>query len=264
MTIGNPEGKDGALEARPRVQRWRLLVALGATLVALPLLAIDQVSSAQGSDSPTVEVFGVTATRRDAGFAVLATRATGWAEERETRRQQDVAEATELAAVAAAIEAENAAEAERLAEAQRIAAAQAAETARVEEANRKAAAARKAADEAAARKKAAATTTTAKPPPAAPATTVEPRSGEPTPDQWLGLRQCESSNNYKAVSAGGRFRGAYQFSQATWNWVAANVAPDLVGVDPAQAAPGHQDNMALSLYRLRGASQWPICSSTLR
>ena len=71
MTIGNPEGKDGALEARPRVQRWRLVVALVATLVALPLLAIDQVSSAEGADSPTVEVLGVTATRRDAGFAVF-------------------------------------------------------------------------------------------------------------------------------------------------------------------------------------------------
>jgi hypothetical protein len=70
-------------------------------------------------------------------------------------------------------------------------------------------------------------------------------------------RAHESGGNYAAVSASGRYRGAYQFSQATWNSTAASAGrPDLVGVDPAAAAPADQDYLALHLYSRSGASPW--------
>ena len=106
--------------------------------------------------------------------------------------------------------------------------------------------------------------TTAKPPVKTTVVAATPPSGDPSGDQWNRLRQCESGNNYRALSPGGRFRGAYQFSQTTWDWVAGQVAPRLVEVDPIDAAPGDQDNMAINLYRMRGAGQWPVCGKYLR
>ena len=86
-----------------------------------------------------------------------------------------------------------------------------------------------------------------------------------TAEMWLQLRMCESGNNYRAVSSGGAYRGAYQFMQATWNTIAGS-APSLtrlVGVDPATAAPVDQDAMAYVLYETRGKSPWPICGTQL-
>jgi resuscitation-promoting factor RpfB len=86
-----------------------------------------------------------------------------------------------------------------------------------------------------------------------------------TAEMWLQLRNCESGSNYGALSPGGLYRGAYQFSQGTWNTVAAS-APSLtrlVGVDPATAAPVDQDSMAYTLYELRGKSPWPHCGAHL-
>jgi hypothetical protein len=82
---------------------------------------------------------------------------------------------------------------------------------------------------------------------------------------WLELRSCESGNNYHASSAGGIYKGAYQFTQATWNTIAAS-APSLtrlVGVDPATAAPTDQDAVAYTLYEMRGKSPWPNCGAQL-
>ncbi len=94
-------------------------------------------------------------------------------------------------------------------------------------------------------------------------TPVPAEPGDPTPDQWWTLRQCESTNNYSAISASGKFRGAYQFSQATWNWVADNFHPELSGVDPAAAIPANQDAMALALTRMQSpGNAWPKCSRT--
>lgn len=73
------------------------------------------------------------------------------------------------------------------------------------------------------------------------------------------LRGCESNGNYSIVSPGGAYRGAYQFSRSTWNAVASRHYPFLVGVDPAAAAPVHQDAMARALYAMQGRSPWPIC-----
>ena len=88
----------------------------------------------------------------------------------------------------------------------------------------------------------------------------------PTEAQWEALRQCESSGNYRAISArpAGRYRGAYQFSQSTWNGVATQIGADyLVGVDPAEASPADQDRMAKALWNARGWGPWPACSKML-
>jgi hypothetical protein len=233
-----------------------LVVALGAALAAIPLLAIDNVSSAEGrSDDAAVSVLGTTE-RPDLALSLLASRSSSWAVARENARQANLNEAISIAEQARADEAARLAEQARVAteEALRNQKAQQAEAAR--KANE---AARVAAAAAAAKK----VTTTTKPVVKATAPAVARDSGEPTAEQWARLRKCESSGNYQALSPGGRFRGAYQFSQATWDWVAGQVAPQLAGVDPIDAAPGDQDNMALNLYRMRGAGQWPVCGKFL-
>lgn len=80
---------------------------------------------------------------------------------------------------------------------------------------------------------------------------------------WAALRRCESGGNYRAVSANGSYRGAYQFSRSTWSSVASRSLPHLVGVDPAAAAPGDQDAMAMALYRSSGSRPWPHCGKHL-
>lgn len=100
-------------------------------------------------------------------------------------------------------------------------------------------------------------------PPAQVAGRVAPPATGPTAAQWDALRSCESSHNYGAVSPTGLYRGAYQFSQQTWDWVAGVHWPFLVGIDPAQADPGWQDVMAYTLYAMRGWDQWPICGLNL-
>ena len=105
------------------------------------------------------------------------------------------------------------------------------------------------------------TTTTTVPPSTTAATTAGP-----TEEQWEALRQCESSGNYSAISISpaGRYRGAYQFSRSTWDWVAPQIgAEHLLGVDPADAAPADQDRMALALWEMNGWAPWPACSRRL-
>ena len=92
---------------------------------------------------------------------------------------------------------------------------------------------------------------------------VPPPSGGPTAAQWNALRKCESTHNYAAVSPSGLYRGAYQFSQQTWDWVAGIHWPHLVAVDPIDTDPAWQDVMAYTLYAMRGWDQWPICGKNL-
>ncbi len=73
------------------------------------------------------------------------------------------------------------------------------------------------------------------------------------------LRACESGGNYSVTNPSGAYRGAYQFSRATWNSVARAHYPWLSGVDPAQAAPHDQDMMARALWATAGRGQWPHC-----
>ena len=69
--------------------------------------------------------------------------------------------------------------------------------------------------------------------------------------------ESDRAGGYQAVSPGGKYRGAYQFDQGTWN-AAAQLAgrADLVGADPASVAPGDQDLLAISLFHVRGAAPW--------
>ncbi len=92
---------------------------------------------------------------------------------------------------------------------------------------------------------------------------VPPPAGGPTAAQWNALRKCESTHNYGAASPSGLYRGAYQFSQQTWDWVAGIHWPHLVGVDPINSEPAWQDVMAYTLYAMRGWDQWPICGKNL-
>ncbi|MFT7473211.1 MAG: hypothetical protein ACI81L_000125 [Verrucomicrobiales bacterium] len=92
---------------------------------------------------------------------------------------------------------------------------------------------------------------------------VPPPADGPTAAQWDAVRKCESTHNYRAISPTGLYRGAYQFSQQTWDWVAGIHWVHLVAVDPVDAEPAWQDVMAYTLYAMRGWDQWPICGKNL-
>ena len=77
------------------------------------------------------------------------------------------------------------------------------------------------------------------------------------------MRLCESTHNYQAISPSGLYRGAYQFSQQTWDWVSSIHYPWLQGIDPVDAPAGWQDVMAYTLFAMRGWDQWPICGTNL-
>ncbi|MEZ5247526.1 MAG: transglycosylase family protein [Acidimicrobiales bacterium] len=76
-------------------------------------------------------------------------------------------------------------------------------------------------------------------------------------DKWEMLRFCESTNNYRATSPTGAYRGAYQFDYATWQTVGGTG-------DPAAAPPAEQDARARELYARRGDAPWPECGYHLR
>jgi hypothetical protein len=100
-------------------------------------------------------------------------------------------------------------------------------------------------------------TTYSPPPPPPPAA---PMIQAPSQDPFLvctRAHESDTSGGYHAVSAGGVYRGAYQFLRSTWNNIAMQAGrPDLVGVDPAAAAPADQDQLALFLYHQQGAAPW--------
>jgi hypothetical protein len=65
------------------------------------------------------------------------------------------------------------------------------------------------------------------------------------------------AGGYHAIGDGGRYRGAYQFDQVTWNGVADHVGhEEWVGVLPDEAPPAVQDYFALTLYKWQGARHW--------
>jgi hypothetical protein len=69
--------------------------------------------------------------------------------------------------------------------------------------------------------------------------------------------ESDSAGGYGAVGGGGRYRGAYQFDQQTWNNnAAASGRLDLVGQDPAAVAPAAQDQVAADTYARRGNQPW--------
>lgn len=107
------------------------------------------------------------------------------------------------------------------------------------------------------------------PPPAAPKPAKKATQGGSASGQSAGgggapangflacVRNRESHGNYSVHSPGGTYRGAYQFSQSTWNNTASHAGRgDLVGQDPASVSPADQDAMAASLYAWQGRSPW--------
>jgi hypothetical protein len=85
-------------------------------------------------------------------------------------------------------------------------------------------------------------------------------------DLLARIRACESGGDYSAVSASGKYRGAYQFSRATWASVAPSDNPSTPEVDestqypdPATAPATEQDARAARLLARSGAGQWPVC-----
>lgn len=94
---------------------------------------------------------------------------------------------------------------------------------------------------------------------------LPPPADGPSPEQWLAMRHCESRHNYEITSPSGAYRGAWQFSRRTWDWVAGKRGHDhLVGVDPIAASPADQDLMAYELYDIGGDKHWPVCGRHLR
>ena len=94
---------------------------------------------------------------------------------------------------------------------------------------------------------------------AATPTRVRARTRPPTVRRTTGggdlaaIRRCESGGNYQAVSASGRYRGAYQFDQRTWRSVGGSG-------DPAAASAAEQDARARILRSQRGSSPWANCA----
>jgi hypothetical protein len=74
----------------------------------------------------------------------------------------------------------------------------------------------------------------------------------PIPPQLSSIAECESGGDPRAVSAGGTYRGKYQFSFATWRSVGGEG-------DPAEATETEQDRRAAKLYRTGGPGHWPVC-----
>jgi len=69
--------------------------------------------------------------------------------------------------------------------------------------------------------------------------------------------ESDTAGGYEALGSGGMYRGAYQFTQSTWDRTAAHAGyPWLIGVDPATATPYEQDVMAWELYIWQGTAPW--------
>jgi hypothetical protein len=84
------------------------------------------------------------------------------------------------------------------------------------------------------------------------ARSVRRTSGVQLPAILRQIAECESGGNPRAVSPGGRYRGKYQFSLATWRNLGGSG-------DPAAAPEWLQDRLALKLYRQSGTAPWPNC-----
>lgn len=86
----------------------------------------------------------------------------------------------------------------------------------------------------------------------APSSTAATRSAGSASSTLARIAQCESGGNPTAVSPGGRYRGKYQFSRATWRAMGGTG-------DPAQAPEAEQDQRAAALLAQAGTSPWPVC-----
>lgn len=70
---------------------------------------------------------------------------------------------------------------------------------------------------------------------------------------WLNkVARCESSNNTRAISPDGKYRGLFQFDLQTW-WSVGGKG------DPINASRSEQEYRAVLLLKRRGTSPWPVC-----
>jgi Transglycosylase-like domain len=74
------------------------------------------------------------------------------------------------------------------------------------------------------------------------------------PPALAAIAACESGDNPRAIGGGGVYRGAFQFTEATWQSVGGTG-------DPAAAPLSEQIRRASILYARAGASQWPVCGA---
>jgi hypothetical protein len=75
-------------------------------------------------------------------------------------------------------------------------------------------------------------------------------------DMWDRVSKCESGNNPRSVSSTGKFRGAFQFSLATWHEIGYKG-------DPIDYSYEYQKSAAKKLYAQSGRGQWPECGRYL-
>lgn len=68
------------------------------------------------------------------------------------------------------------------------------------------------------------------------------------------VAECESGKNADAIGAGGLYRGAFQFSKATWQ-----SSPRSPGGDPIAYSYRTQAFIAVRLKGRAGTSPWPNC-----
>jgi hypothetical protein len=81
--------------------------------------------------------------------------------------------------------------------------------------------------------------------------------GVPFPIRTLAvIAACESGGDPRAVSPGGRYRGAWQWDRGTWSSVGGRG-------DPVRASLAEQWARALLLFNARGTQPWPVCGSGL-
>jgi peptidoglycan hydrolase CwlO-like protein len=91
-------------------------------------------------------------------------------------------------------------------------------------------------------------------PPAPASTATHPQHDHPF---LVCTRARESGGNYRAVNHSGGWYGAYQFAQSTWDVTAARAGrDDLIGVNPVDASPYDQDELAWTLYQWQGNRPW--------
>lgn len=82
------------------------------------------------------------------------------------------------------------------------------------------------------------------------------RTRPPTGDVWAALARCESGGNPRAVSSTGKYRGAFQFSIATWQSLG-------YAGDPIDYSYEVQLEAAKKLQARSGWGQWPSCARQL-
>lgn len=93
------------------------------------------------------------------------------------------------------------------------------------------------------------------------ATAAVKRAASRCQGDFACFKECtiaiESHGDYGAVSPGGKYRGAWQFDQPTWDGAVSRAGyPEYAGHDPASAPSAVQDAAAHQLYQERGNQPW--------